>query len=136
MTPAGIPEVGPVVVAVVTSPLGVLAGRRRDGRPPWTFPGGKVEPGESIIDAAVREVREETALQVRADPRELGRRLHPATHRLIVYVACTPAGASLAVRVTAPDELAEVRWLGLREVDVLLPGMFGPVRECIGRVLD
>jgi hypothetical protein len=32
---------------VVTSRLGVLVGRRRDGTPPWTFPGGKIEPGES-----------------------------------------------------------------------------------------
>jgi 8-oxo-dGTP pyrophosphatase MutT (NUDIX family) len=36
-----------VAVAVVTSPLGVLVGRRRDGVPPRTFPGGKIEPGES-----------------------------------------------------------------------------------------
>lgn len=35
-----------VAVAVVTSRLGVLAGRRRDGVPPWAFPGGKLEPGE------------------------------------------------------------------------------------------
>ncbi len=35
----------------VTSALGALIGRRRDGTPPWTFPGGKIEPGESPEDA-------------------------------------------------------------------------------------
>jgi len=36
-----------------------------DWRPPaWSFPGGAREPAESLIDAAVREVLEETGLRV------------------------------------------------------------------------
>ncbi len=53
-----------MAAAIVTSRLGVLAGRRRDGNPPWTFPAGKVEPGESQEDAAVRETWEETGLRI------------------------------------------------------------------------
>jgi 8-oxo-dGTP pyrophosphatase MutT (NUDIX family) len=55
-----------VAVAIVTSRRGVLVGRHRDGMPPWTFPGGKIEPGESSQAAAVPETLEETGLRVRA----------------------------------------------------------------------
>ena len=41
-------QAGPLVaLAIVTGPAGVLAGRRRDGVPPWAFPGGTVETGET-----------------------------------------------------------------------------------------
>ncbi len=30
----------------------------------WTFPGGKIEPGEAPEEAAIREVKEETGLDV------------------------------------------------------------------------
>jgi hypothetical protein len=55
------PEAQPVVAAIVTSELGVLVGRRNDGKPPWTFIAGEIEPGESPADAAIREVKEATA---------------------------------------------------------------------------
>ena len=80
---------GPMVaLAVVAGPIGVLVGRRRDGVPPWVFPGGKVEPGESPAQAAVRECFEETGLRVRVE-HEIGRRDHPGTGRHVVYLACT-----------------------------------------------
>ena len=132
--PATDPEQQPVVAAIVTSHLGVLAGRRNDGKPPWTFIAGEIEPGENQVDAAVREVKEETGLEVRAGHVEIGRRVHPKTKRTMVYLACTPV-AGTDIFVGDEDELAEVRWLSLAEADELLPGMFEPVRAHLGRVI-
>lgn len=129
------PDLRPVVAAVVTSDLGVLVGRRIDGRPPWTFIAGEIGPGESPIDAAVREVKEETGLLVRAAEREIGRRVHPGTGRTMIYLACRPLGKT-DVFVGDEDELAEVRWVGLGEAEELLPGMFAPVRSHLARELS
>jgi len=54
------PRNSAVVAAIVACPLGVLIGSRVDGMPLWAFIGGKVEPGETPAQAAVREVAEET----------------------------------------------------------------------------
>lgn len=115
-----------VAVAIVTSHLGVLVGRRRDGNPPWVFPGGKIEPGESPEDAAAREVLEETGLRVRATG-VIGSRVHPETGVAITYVATVRTVRAGAV--AAGDELAEVRWVSLTEAKELMPGMYKPVRQ-------
>jgi len=123
----------PVVAAIVTSPLGVLVGRRNDGKPPWTFIAGEVEPGERPEDAAVREVKEETGLLVRAGAL-IGERVHPKTGRTMIYMAAMPTHGT-DVFVGDEDELAEVRWVSLAEADEMLPGMYEPVRDYLRRQL-
>jgi 8-oxo-dGTP pyrophosphatase MutT (NUDIX family) len=122
------PERPPVVAGIVTSERGVLVGKRTDGKPPWTFIAGEVEPGETPSDAIVREVKEEAGLRVVASHRELGRRVHPKTGRTMIYIACSPTGSTDVV-LGDPDELEEVRWANLQELDELLPGIFEPVRD-------
>jgi mutator protein MutT len=60
-------EPTPIAVAVVQDSGRVLIGRRRPEGPLagyWEFPGGKVGPGETPNQAAARECREETGLDV------------------------------------------------------------------------
>jgi 8-oxo-dGTP diphosphatase len=57
----------PIAIAVVEQDGQFLIGRREAGvalAGLWEFPGGKVEPGETPEQAAVRECREETGLTV------------------------------------------------------------------------
>jgi 8-oxo-dGTP diphosphatase len=135
--PAAQPEHQPVVAAIVTSHLGVLITRRHDGSPPWGFVSGEIEPGESQTDAAIREVKEETGLLVRAGYQEIGRRVHPRTNRLMVYLACTPTHGT-DVHVGDTEELAEVRWVPtLTDLYALIKRehIFAPVLEHLGRLI-
>jgi 8-oxo-dGTP diphosphatase len=57
----------PIAIAVVEMEGRFLIGQRGAGGPlpgMWEFPGGKVEPGETPEQAAVRECHEETGLLV------------------------------------------------------------------------
>lgn len=66
----------------------VLAGK-------WEFPGGKIEPGESPAEAAVRETLEETGLAVRAE-RTLLEVRHAYEHATVQlhFIRCVLAASS------------------------------------------
>jgi glycerol-1-phosphatase len=58
--------------------------QRRDDNGRWGLPGGGVDAGESVVAAVVREVREETGLDV--EPlRLIGVYSDPANHQVIAY---------------------------------------------------
>jgi ADP-ribose pyrophosphatase YjhB (NUDIX family) len=119
----------------------VLLVRRR--RPPlqdlWSLPGGHVEFGERLADAARREMREETGIEV-ADLRQLevveliggsgdsrsgG---EPAYHYILVVFA----GRFAAGQVTAGDDAAAARFVAPAEFDEL--AMTDDTRRIVTRV--
>jgi len=50
----------------------------------WGIPGGAIEPGESVINAAIREVKEETNLDIEIDGL-LGIYSEPSDGRIVTY---------------------------------------------------
>ena len=123
-----------VVAAIVTSDEGVLLGRRRDGKPLWTFIAGAMEGKETPQETAVRECMEETGLPIVAGG-VIGERDHPKTGRHMVYVACQPVNGTDVV-VGDPEELVEVAWRSPEDLDELMPfGVFEPVADHLRRTL-
>ncbi|MFE9812059.1 NUDIX hydrolase [Streptomyces sp. NPDC005548] len=127
---------GLVAGAVITHAGRVLLIRRAVAAGPlvWTFPSGKVEAGEELIEAAIRKAWEETGVVVGALS-VLGERVHPLTGWQVVYVACRLVSGQ--ARAASPREVAEVAWVGLGELARLVPGgVFEPVQEYLDEVLQ
>ena len=112
-----------IAAAVIVQDRHVLLVRRRvaEDSLSWQFPAGKIGPGESAEDTAVRETLEETGLSVIA--REvLGARQHPVTGKRLAYVACDVTSGT--AWVASPREIGEVAWCGSDDLDERMPSGF------------
>lgn len=124
----------PVAAVLSVVPRGGRVLLVRRAKPPdrgrWGFPGGRIEPGETLVDAALRELAEETGVMA-----EGGRVLtaldsiHPdgagnvAHHFVLVAVLCrwiagegAPADDALETGWFTPDEIAALEDGASRDV--------------------
>ncbi|MUN63209.1 NUDIX domain-containing protein [Kocuria sediminis] len=83
----------------------------------WSVPGGRVEPGETVAEAAVREAFEETGARVRAG-RELGMVRVPGGPD-VVYEVHDVAATYLGGTLRPGDDADEVRWVAPAELSAL-----------------
>ncbi|GAB2637788.1 hypothetical protein GCM10027169_02120 [Gordonia jinhuaensis] len=79
----------------------------------FMLPGGKHEPGETDIEAAIREVREEVGLNVDILT-PLGRWVCPAANEADTDVEATVFASQLRGEPVAAAEIAEIAWIDPR----------------------
>ncbi len=89
----------PTVDIIIETDGGIVLVKRRNPPQGWALPGGFVDYGESMEDAAIREAREETGLDITirqqlhtySDPSR-DRRLHTVSTVFIARAEGTPIG--------------------------------------------
>ncbi|MCI2398486.1 NUDIX hydrolase [Aliiroseovarius subalbicans] len=128
---SGGPELAALAVVLRGDAVLMVQRGKAPDRGLWGFPGGRVEPGETIARAVIRELAEETGVSATAGPvlgetevirRDDGRVTH---HYTLIAVACA-YGTGEPV---AGDDAADARWVPLDDVfDAKLPMSDGVAR--------
>lgn len=113
------PEVCVGAVAVVDGRLLLVRRGHGPAAGEWSLPGGRVEPGETLAEAVVRELAEETGLEVVCDDL-VGwvERIGDAHHFVILDFLVTVLDGPEAVP-RAGDDAAEAAWVSLGDVSHL-----------------
>lgn len=111
---APVPQVAVGAIVVLDGSLLLVRRGRGPAAGEWSVPGGRVEPGELLAEAVVRELREETGLEgVCGRLVGIAERLDDDHHFVILdYEATVLDGAD----PRAGDDAAEVAWVPLHLV--------------------
>lgn len=85
----------------------------------WTFPGGIIDPGESPLEAAIRETREEVGLQLDASDVQFvsvaHRRSHVADSYQFIFRTTTPYDGMQPIALQA-TEIEDYAFVSKEEV--------------------
>jgi ADP-ribose pyrophosphatase YjhB (NUDIX family) len=114
----------PAASAIVVNDAGRILLQRRTDNALWSIPGGAMEVGESIAETVVREVKEETGLEVEPE-RLVGIYSNPKhvveyadgeiRQQFSICFACRLVGGQLATS----DESSEVGFFAPAEVEAM-----------------
>ncbi len=112
-----------ITASVAVVDAGRLLVVRKRGTDRFMLPGGKLEPGESALAAALREAEEEVGLVLDADDVEvLGHWRSPAANEPGAIVDSVVHVLERTVQVQPRAEIAELAWVPVAEDDERGPG--------------
>ncbi|WP_241548743.1 NUDIX hydrolase [Gordonia alkanivorans] len=124
-----------VSAVVLRDTTGAVLTVRKRGTARFMFPGGKPEPGESALQTAIRECREElkleldpSQLQPRGDYRAVAANEDGFDVEAAVFVCSAPLARD-SDTLSPAAEIAELRWQPLD--GSALPSDLAPLTKCV-----
>lgn len=115
--PAPVPCVG--VVCLRGDAVLLIRRRTPPRQGEWSLPGGRIEPGERVVDAALRELREETGVEARITGLvDVVDGLFPEAGRH--YVLIDYAAEWVSGEPVAGDDALEARFVALAQIGTLI----------------
>jgi ADP-ribose pyrophosphatase YjhB (NUDIX family) len=112
----------PSVNVVVTNDAGEILLIRRSDNDNWALPGGGIEIGESLTQAAIREVKEETGIDcqitglvgIYTDPKHII--LYTSNNEARQEFSIVLTATAVSGELTISDESQEVVWASVSHV--------------------
>lgn len=99
----------------------ILMVQNRDGCR-WTLPGGTVEINETFEEAAIREAKEETGLDISLiGVVALNEYQVKKNSEHIVYVTFRSSIIGGLKKINRPDEIMKISWIDVEQADRLMP---------------
>lgn len=92
----------------------VLLVKQKRGRGTWSLPGGKLQSGERVIDGLLREVREETGLEVK--PLDLAMCISRETQNYFVLIFTCSIVRKRELDLTNNTEIEEIAYFPMHRL--------------------
>ena len=102
----------------------------------WDLPKGKIDPGETALEAARREVLEETGIQVEKTAGEIIKTYHIFYHKETAILKtvswfdmyCTDRGNPVPQEI---EDIEEVRWVSMNDLEEITPNTYDNIKEVL-----
>ncbi len=126
------PRLAPAIIVLVEREKHILMARSRHfASGMYSLLAGFVDPGESLEEAVVREVREEAGIEVK-DIRYFGSQPWPFPHSLMIGFMATYAEGELNFD---REEIEDAGWFSPEKLPAVLPGKISIARKLIDSFL-